>query len=174
MQASRPRSPHTPAAIKLPAYPIGNSSPEPNQTAAGKPTGYAETRPYPSHNSHNSHKSHASVTPPRFRIPPPPSNCPHTLSVTYRPSPTALRHSKPTGYHMACHGVARQGEDGRPRFVRQVRQARHKRHAPAPRKPPLPSSKRHAAAACTPPLHQKGEHTPMVSRIFPAFFAVKD
>jgi len=60
--------------------------------------------------------------------------------VTHRPSQTTLRHSKPTGYHMACHGVARQGEDGRTlliRQVRQVRQVRHKRHAAAPRTPPL-------------------------------------
>ena len=49
--------------------------------------------------------------------------------------PTAA--SKPTGYHMTCHGVARQGEDGRTLLIRQVR---HKRHAAAPRTPPLPSS----------------------------------
>ena len=28
--------------------------------------------------------------------------------------------SKPTGYTEACHGVARQGEDGRTHLVRQV------------------------------------------------------
>ena len=47
---------------------------------------------------------------------------------------------------MACHGVARQGEDGRThlvRQVRQVRQVRHKRHAHAPRIPPQPSKKTH-------------------------------
>ncbi len=63
MQASRPRCPHTPAVIKLPAYPCGNSSPEPNHRAASKPTGYPVTPPYTSHKSHNSHNSHASVTP---------------------------------------------------------------------------------------------------------------
>jgi len=68
----------------------------------------------------------------------------HTPPAHFRPSHTKQRPRKPTGYHMACHGVARQGEDGRThhvRQVRQVRQVRHKRHAPAPRIPPLPSNR---------------------------------
>ena len=56
---------------------------------------------------------------------------------TSSPEPFHTAASKPTGYHMACHGVARQGEDGRTHFVRQVR---HKRHTHATRIPPLPSS----------------------------------
>ena len=67
-----------------------------------------------------------------------------TLTVNFRPSQTALRFCKPTGYPEACHGVARQGEDGRThlvRQVRQVRQVRHKCHAPATRIPPLPSNR---------------------------------
>ena len=80
-------------------------------------------------------------------IPPLPSSCQHTPAVIFRPRQTTLRQSKPTGYHMTCHGVARQGEDERPHLVRHVRR---KRHAPLtayprshqeqhilPRKPPV-------------------------------------
>ena len=35
-------------------------------------------------------------------------------AVTLAPEPNQTAVSKPTGYHMTCHGVARQGEDGRP------------------------------------------------------------
>ncbi len=38
------------------------------------------------------------------------------------PSQTTLRFCKPSGYTEAYHGVARQGEDGGPHLVRQVRQ----------------------------------------------------
>ena len=44
-----------------------------------------------------------------------------TQTAHFAPSPTTQRHSKPSGYHMACHGVAHQGEDGRTHHVRQVR-----------------------------------------------------
>ena len=59
------------------------------------------------------------------------------------PEPYHTAASKPSGYNMTCRGVARQGEDGRPLLVRQVRQVRQiscKRHAAATRIPPLPSS----------------------------------
>ena len=86
----------------------------------------------------------ASATPP----PPARHRCHHITCIPLRHiCPLRLtppRHRNPTGYHMACHGVARQGEDGRThlvRQVRQVRQVRHKRHAPAPRIPPLPSNR---------------------------------
>ena len=52
----------------------------------------------------------------------------HTPTAHLCPCHSKQRHSKPSGYHMACHGVARQGEDGRTHLVRQVRQVRHKRH----------------------------------------------
>ena len=61
-----------------------------------------------------------------------------------RPAPNHTAPGKPTGYTVACHGVARQGEDGRPKIVRQVRQVRqvrHKRHTTAARTPPLPSNR---------------------------------
>ena len=64
-------------------------------------------------------KRHAHAT----RTPPLPSSClayPRgksarciTPAVNLRPSHSTLRHCKPSGYTGACHGVARQGEDGR-------------------------------------------------------------
>ena len=62
----------------------------------------------------------------------------------FLPEPNQTAASKPSGYHMTCRGVARQGEDGRTHLVRQVRQVRQvrlKRHANATRIPPQPSSK---------------------------------
>ncbi len=104
-------------------YPCDNFAPEPNQTAASKPSGYTGAHQSLSYRSYRSYKSYASATPP------PPANrrC-HQASKAYpcgksarcitpaanlRPSHSTLRHCKPSGYTGACHGVARQGEDGR-------------------------------------------------------------
>ena len=79
------------------AYPCGKASPEPNQTATGKPSGYIVTHPYPSHNSHNSHNSHASVTPPQTAYPRCYQVALHTPTATLRPSQTRLRQVNPRG-----------------------------------------------------------------------------
>ena len=77
----------------------------------------------------------------------------HPIGIS-SPAPNQTETRKPTGYHMACHGVARQGEDGRPRFVRQVR---HKRRAAATRIPPLPSNK-HTPTVTLHLSHTKQRH----------------
>ena len=104
--------------------------------------------------SYKSYKSYASATPTQHAYPRchqvalhyPAVNLPVALPQRHI-LPRAIPHcgtATPKGYHMTCHGVARQGEDGRThlvRQVRQVRQVRHKCHAPATRIPPLPSNR---------------------------------
>ena len=95
-------------------HPNGNSAPEPYQTTPRKPTGYhmachgvarqgEDGRPDLSDRSDRSDRSDTSAPPPRFRIPPPPSNCPHTPSATLRPSQTRQRHANPRGIPRRAH-----------------------------------------------------------------------
>ena len=113
-------------AAVITAYPCGTSSPEPFQTAAPQtpgvshdlprrsPSGRRRAPPSSLHRSYKSYKSYASATPthPAYH------RCHHvarhTPAVNLPPSHARQRHRKPPGYHMTCHGVARQGEDGRP------------------------------------------------------------
>ncbi|MBR2909990.1 MAG: hypothetical protein IKC05_00140, partial [Lentisphaeria bacterium] len=53
------------------------------------------------------------------------ADCNNHPNGTFCPEPYHIAAQHPPGYHMACHGVVRQGEDGRPHLVRQVRQVRH-------------------------------------------------
>ena len=94
-------------------YPCDNFAPEPYQAAPCKPSGYTVAHQSLSYRSYRSYKSYASATPP------PPANrrC-HQASKAYpcgksSPEPYQTAASKPTGYPLACRGVARQGEDGR-------------------------------------------------------------
>ena len=50
----------------------------------------------------------------RMRLPCPAVNLPVAYPCgNLSPEPNHTATGKPTGYHMTCHGVARQGEDGR-------------------------------------------------------------
>ena len=130
-------------AAVITAYLNGTSSPEPFQTAAPQTHRVSHGAPItlpkiPKKSQKFPCKRHA----PAPRIPPLPSRCPAYPTGTFAPEPFQTAAPQPTGYPLACHGVARQGEYGRThlvRQVRQVRQVRHKRHAPATRIPPLPN-----------------------------------
>ena len=125
-------------------YPICYSSPEPFQTAAPQTHGVYRDAPILSDGSDKSDKSDLSVTPPQQAYPRSHQASPAYPIGNFSPEPNQTAASKPSGYHMTCHGVARQGEDGRPYLVRQVgqvRQVRFKRHATETRIPPQPSSK---------------------------------
>ena len=63
--------------------------------------------------SDKSDRSDTSATPTQHAYPRCHQVALHTPAVNLRPSQTTLRHCKPSGYTGACHGVARQGEDGR-------------------------------------------------------------
>ena len=109
-----------------------------------KPTGYTVTPPSSFYKSYKSYKSHASVTPTQHAYRRCHQVAQHPPTVTLRQSQTTQRHSNPSGYHMA------------PPFVRLVRQVRHKRHAPAARKPPLPSNRyKKSGLACAKPQFSK-------------------
>ena len=104
-----------------------------------KPSGYTETPHTPLPLLTTVNHRFASVTPPQTAYRRCHQVARHTTEATFSPAPYHTAASKPSGYNMTCRGVARQGEDGRPLFVRQVRQVRqvrHKRHATATRTPP--------------------------------------
>ena len=109
-------------------HPNGNSSPEPNQTAAQQTHGVSHDLPRRSpsgrrraHPSSQTSQTSQTGQTSQTQAPRPRNThttvaikkARHTPSVNLHPSPTTQRHRKPSGYHMACRGVARQGEDGR-------------------------------------------------------------
>ena len=99
-QASRPRNTHTAVAIKQAKhYPCGNSSLEPNHTAACKPTGYIVTHQLVRQVRQVRqvrHKRHAAAT----CTPPQPSSCPAYPCGKSSPEPNHTAACKPSGYHM--------------------------------------------------------------------------
>ena len=142
MQASRHRRQHTAVVIKQPCIPLRQLFARAKPICGRQTLGvYRDAPIYLAYPAYPAYSAYASVTPCATRIPPLPSSCPAYPICYSSPEPNQTAAGKPSGYHMTCHGVARQGEDGRPYLVRQVGQVRLKRHAHADCIPPQPSSK---------------------------------